>query len=70
MMMSPSEIASVADFAISFAGGILAMLFGFRVIGKGKQIDVWHAKWGKHLRWIGPMLILYAAYSLTNFGSL
>ena len=67
--MTPSKIAFVADFVISFAGGILAMLFGFRVIGKSKQMDAWYAKWGKHLLWIGPILILYAAYSLANSSS-
>lgn len=67
--MTPNDVASAVDFVISFAGGIVATLFGFRIIGKSKQMDAWYAKWGKHLRWIGPILILFAAYSLVDSNS-
>jgi hypothetical protein len=52
--MTPNEIANLSDLAISMAGGVLATLFGYRIIGKTKPLDAWRDKWGKHLRWIGP----------------
>lgn len=57
--MTPNDIADLLDLVISILGGILATLFGFRVFGKAKSLDAFHAKWGKHLRWIGPVYILF-----------
>ena len=56
--MTVNDIASLSDLAISMAGGILATLFGFRVIGKSERLNAWHSKWGRHLRWIGPVYML------------
>ena len=65
--MTPNNIAALADFIISMAGGILATLFGFRIIGKGERMDAWYAKWGKHLRWIGPAYIILTLIRIFAF---
>lgn len=64
--MTPNEVASFVDFAITMAGSIVATLFGFRIVGKGAHMDAWYAKWGKHLRWLGPIIALFAVVQLLN----
>ncbi len=56
--MTPHEIADLVDMSTSLVGGILVTLLGFRVIGKAKSMDAFYAKWGKHLRWLGPAWIV------------
>lgn len=62
--MTASDIALIVDFAISLGGGVLATLFGFRIVGKRAHMDAWHAKWGKHMKWLGPIVILFAVVQL------
>jgi hypothetical protein len=56
--------AAVIDRAISLVAGVLATLLGFRLLGprpdRNPGYDAFHRKWAKHLRWIGPLLIVLA----------
>jgi hypothetical protein len=69
-MMDPHNIAAFVDFIVSMLGGVLATLFGFRIIGKAERMDAWYAKWGKHLRWIGPGYIFLTLIRLFAFTSM
>ena len=51
--MTPIEIADATDLGLSLTAGVLLTLLGFRVLGSTRNLDVFHAKWGKHFRWIG-----------------
>lgn len=66
--MNAQLIATLFDQSISIVGGILATLMGFRVfgpkLGANSKFDVLHAKWFKHLKWLGPMLIVIASSQL------
>lgn len=52
------------DYSISILGSIFAILLGFRVFGpepgSNAKYDAWHNKWGKHLKWAGPVVILFS----------
>ena len=67
-------LAITIDYSISFLGGILAILLGFRVLGPKPNInpkyDAWHNKWGKHLKWAGPLMITFSLIqiALSVFG--
>ena len=67
--MSAQLIAVIIDNLISIVGGIVAILIGFRVIGPkpeaNPKFDTFYAKMGKHLKWLGPLIILFA---LTQIG--
>ena len=58
--MTPTAIADLVDVGLSVFGGVLVTLFGFRVIGKSEIMVAWHKKWGKHMRWLGPVWITLA----------
>jgi hypothetical protein len=57
-----SILAAVIDHAITVAGGLLASLVGYRLLGprpgKNPGYDAFHHRWGRHLRWIGPLVIV------------
>jgi len=57
-------LATVIDHSISVLGGILALLFGYRVLGPKAGVDpkydAFYLKWGKHLKWLGPVVIAFA----------
>lgn len=58
--MNPNDIVEFADIGLSQAVGVLTTLLGFRKIGNTKSMDSFHAKCGKHLRWLGPVRIALA----------
>ncbi len=62
--MSPQFIAIIIDLAIGVAGGVLATLYGFRVIGPkagvSSKFDATYSKWLRHLKWLGPICILFS----------
>jgi hypothetical protein len=48
---------------IMLAGGLVACWYAFRPIPEGPRQDeweAWHARWGRLLRIIGPLLSIYA----------
>jgi len=62
--MTAQFIATIIDHSISVLGGIGGALIGFRVIGPkpgtNPKFDEFHKKWGKHLKWLGPLVIVFA----------
>lgn len=70
LTMSAQFIAKLADLAIMITTGVIALLMGLRVIGPkpgiNEKYDVFHSKWGKHFRWLGPLIIVM---SLLEFGA-
>jgi hypothetical protein len=59
--MTTQMLATIIDHCISILGGILAMLVGYRVLGPkpnaNPKYEVFYAKWAKHLKWLGPVII-------------
>jgi hypothetical protein len=58
------KIAVVVDKGISIGGAIIALLFGYRKLGKkpgeSLEFDKWYEKWGKVLRFCGwGMLVCF-----------
>ena len=66
--MNAQLIASLIDQSLSIIGGILATLIGFRLFGpkpgSNEKFDSLHTKWLKHLKWLGPLLIVIASCQL------
>jgi hypothetical protein len=56
--MNLQFMASFFDLVLSLILGLIATLYGFRILGEksneSQKFDIWYDKWGKHLRWIGP----------------
>jgi len=40
--------------------GVLFTLYGFQVLGNKEhpRYEEWYGKWGRHLKWLGPLLIV------------
>lgn len=59
-------MAQLINAAIPFFGGVIALLIGFRIIGKKKgedpKFDEWHARFGTVLKVCGGVLILLAIF--------
>jgi len=59
--MRPEVIAVLVDKGISLSAAAIALLYGYRVIGKrpGESVDFdkWHAKFGRPLRICGWVMI-------------
>lgn len=59
--MTPELIGILADKGISIGAAIIALLFGYRKIGKkpgeNVEFDRWHEKWGKTLRICGWVML-------------
>jgi hypothetical protein len=62
--MSAQLVAHLLDNLITIIGGVIAILIGFRVVGpkpqKNPMYDEMYLKWGKHLKWLGPVMIVCA----------
>ena len=59
--------AQTIDFWVLLVGGLVACFFAFRPIPDGPKQDeweAWHARWGRLLRILGPLLALYAIVRL------
>lgn len=58
-------LVSIIDHSISLISGIISVLLGFRLIGPkygtNQKYDALYSKWIKHLKWLGPLVILFAA---------
>ena len=75
--MSAQFTAIAIDLGIGVGGSILAALYGFRVLGPKEgvnaQFDSLHAKYMKHLKWIGPLSAVFntinGALSLYSLGA-
>jgi|GEM_PF-1297522 hypothetical protein len=67
--MTPQLIAVIIDNLITILGGAVAMLIGFRIFGPkpttNPKFDAFYNSYGKHLKWLGPVLIVFA---LINIG--
>jgi hypothetical protein len=65
--MNP-QIASLIDSSLSIVVGIVVTLIGFRLLGPKPGIngkfEALHAKWLKHLKWLGPLMIVFASAQL------
>jgi hypothetical protein len=57
-------LATVIDHSISVLGGVLALLVGYRVlgpkVGTNPKYDTFYLKWAKHMKWLGPLIIVFA----------
>src|SRR5262245_27482719 len=55
-------LSSILDHAISILTGVALTLVGFRIIGpqwdKSPKYERFYSTWIKHLRWLGPLVIL------------
>jgi len=55
-------LSSILDHAISILTGVALTLVGFRVIGpkrdKSSKYELFYSTWIKHLRWLGPLVVL------------
>lgn len=62
-LMSSQLIANLLDNLISILGGTLATLYGFRILGATEgtnpRWDQWYNGYGKHLKWLGPLVIAF-----------
>ena len=67
--MTPQLIAVIIDNLITILGGVVAILIGFRILGPAPttnpKFDAFYTGYGKHLKWLGPVLIVFA---LINIG--
>lgn len=67
--MTPQLIAVIIDNLITILGGVVAMLIGFRIFAPkpvtNPKFDALYNSYGKHLKWLGPVLIVFA---LINIG--
>ena len=61
-----STIGALVNNAIPFFGGLYCWLLGSRKVGKPPgqdlKLDAWHARFGKVLLLIGPLLMLFAVF--------
>lgn len=60
--MSAQLWGAFVDNFISIAAGILASLYGYKVMGYRTgtpRYDQWYETWGKHLKWLGPLVIAF-----------
>jgi hypothetical protein len=61
-------LVSIIDHSISIVFGLVTLLVGLRVIGPkvgaNPGYDVLYAKWLKHSKWLGPLIILFAAIQI------
>ncbi len=59
--MEPKLTGKLIDVAIWLVVGGYSTLLGFRIVGKKPgeiaKYDAWWNKFGKHLRWAGPLAI-------------
>jgi len=66
--MTPSQVGAFVDGIIPIAGGTVAALYGFRVIGKkpgaDAQFEQWYARFGGLLRFLGPMIVLFGIWRI------
>lgn len=63
-------IGLLVDAGIPLLGGVYATLLGFRVIGKphgeAPEVDEWHARYGRHLMILGPMVTAFGLFKLVS----
>ena len=56
--------AIIIDNAFPIFSGVIALLVGYRLIGPkprdNPKFDMFHSKWAKHLKWLGPIIIVFA----------
>jgi hypothetical protein len=66
LTMTAQFIARLIDLSITCTSGIIVLLMGFRVIGPkpgiNEKYDAFHSKWGKHFRWMGPLIIVMSIF--------
>ena len=64
--MNPDTIGALIDAAIPLGCGLYASLIGFRKVGhppgEDARYDAWHARWGKHMRRLGPAVMLFGVF--------
>jgi hypothetical protein len=68
--MGPDAVAALVEGCIPFIGGIVATLYGYRILGKtpgqDPRFDGWHAKWGRMLKVLGPLVALFGVLLATQ----
>lgn len=66
--MTAETIATLVDSGIPLLGGLYGTLLGFRVIGKAAgedpKYDAWHERFGQHLKWLGPLILIFGVVQL------
>jgi hypothetical protein len=64
--MKPIDIAALVEAGIALLSGATATLYGFRILGKKPGVDArwdsWYERLGKHLRFLGPFIILFGIF--------
>lgn len=68
--MDLDRLGGLVDAAIPLLGGGYAALLGFRKIGKKPGVDAtydaWHARYGKLLRALGLLVMVYGVVLLAS----
>jgi hypothetical protein len=68
--MRPEVIRAFIDGGIFLLGGVYGILIGYRIIGKGAGVDFkydqWHERFGRMLRVLGPLLIVYGIFHIVR----
>ncbi len=72
--MIAHQVAALVEGLIPLFGGLFATLYGWRKLGKhpgaDPKFDAWHAQYGKLLKVIGPLVILFGVWqTAVNFNT-
>lgn len=61
--MTPDVIASFVDGGIPLFIGVYVWLLAYRKVGKPEgrdpRYDAWCERYGPHLKWLGPLLVVF-----------
>ena len=67
--MTTHLLAAIIDHSFSILFGLLVSLLGFRVLGPkpgaNQKYDVFYGQWGKHLKWLGPLMVVFGVIQIT-----
>ena len=59
---------SIVEFGVTLFGGLWATLLGHRIVGKklgeDAKWDAWYKRFGRHLKWLGPAVMVFAVILL------
>ena len=66
--MSLQQKVALIEYGFVFVAGLYSLAMGRRWVGKNpgasEAYDRWHAKTGRHLAWMGPLLCAFAVFML------
>ena len=64
--MTQEIVVALVQASIPFLGGLYGTLLAYRVLGKrpGQDMrwDQWYQRFGRHFRYVGPLLMLFGVF--------